>query len=348
MAYETESIAVADESKATTVSTIGFEESETVEKIDNTQIDTSNDETDKKETDESKSDAITDKIPRIHFTHNSVIGKMLIDDGYVATPITICATSSIELNKENIPEDDDAFGELISKIYHYIITCKHPAVIMSKETFEIEFSIFAKINFNRFKFFKHDDYVFAYVIDEKEIDNFYKVIDIYKMDNEATLRYIVGTAYACNTMHNIFMYNDEDEVLSVMGDRNSVKELIALIYDDPKTEYSGHNVSTDILSTMHVINLKSLISDMYATLDDLIELEDEDDDDDDTDDDTYDIPISTSSDDDETEEYSDDTSVENFPDTSPEDIGALMDDIESDDNDDDDSAEMIKSKIYHR
>jgi hypothetical protein len=221
---------------------------------------------------------------------------------------------------------------------------------MSKETFEIEFSIFAKINFNRFKFFKHDDYVFAYVIDEKEIDNFYKVIDIYKMDNEATLRYIVGTAYACNTMHNIFMYNDEDEVLSVMGDRNSVKELIALIYDDPKTEYSGHNVSTDILSTMHVINLKSLISDMYATLDDLIELEDEDEDDDDP----YDIPVSTSSDDDdeddddETEEYSDDTSVENFPDTSPEDIGALMDDIESDDNDDDDSAEMIKSKIYHR
>lgn len=308
---------------------------------------------------ESDVKMIFDNIPRICFAYNNIIGKMMIDDGYVTTPVSICHTSSIELNEDNIPKDSDAFATLLSKIFFFIISCKHPAVIMSENTFEIEFSMFSKLNFNKFIFFKNKGFVYAYVLDSDETDNFYSVAEIFNMDDDSVLRYVIGTAFASNTMHNIFMYNDEDEVESVMEARHSVKELIKLIDNDPDTEYAGHNSAGNVMTRMRVTDLQTFVSDVYGILEDLIETEDEEEDDDDEN--PYDISDCEDSNEDEeevnNEEY-DDIDINVFPDddnntSDTEDINSMMDDIESsDDNEEDDSGtntdKITLPKIYRR
>jgi hypothetical protein len=275
----------------------------------------------------------------------------------VTTPVSVCHTSSINLNEDNIPTDSDGFGALLSKIYYFIISCKHPAVIMSQETFEIEFSVFSKLNFNKFIFFKNNGFVYAYVLDAGEMDNFYSVIDIFKMEDNDILRYVVGAAYASNTMHNIFMYNDEDEVESVMEARHSVKELVKLIDDDTDTEYAGHNSSGDVISRMKVTDLQTFVSDVYSILEDLIESEDDDDDEN-----PYDIDDESDSDDDseedtelEDDDDDDDISINDFPDdtisTDISDINSMIDSIDSTSNTDikipyDD--EVVIPKIHRR
>lgn len=293
---------------------------------------------------------IVDNIPRISFAYNPVIGKMLIDDGYVTTPVSITHTSSIELNQDNIPMDSDAFGTLLSRIYFFIISCKHPAVIMSEDVFNTEFTIFSKLDYNKFIFFKNKGFVYAYVLDEGESDNFYSVIKIFNMDDDSILRYVIGAAFASNTMHNIFMYNDEDEVESVMDDRHSIKELIKLIEDDPGTEYAGHNSGGDVESRMRVTDLQTFISDVYSTLEDLIEYDDEDDDDD-----TYNIPNSDcdDSEDDDEDDDDDNIDVNNFPDiddqtSDTDEINNLLDSIESSDEDEIINNDVINLPKIHR
>ena len=298
-----------------------------------------------------------DNVPRLRFKYNNVVGKMIIDDGYVATPISIIGASAIELDEDNIPTGKDAFGHLLSRIYFYIISCKHPSVIMNKETFEREFSIFSKIDFSKFIFFKNNDFVYAYVLDANASEEFYSVIDIYEMSDKDILRYVVGTAYTCNTIHNIFMHNDEDEVDSVMNDRNAVKELINLIEKDPETEYAGHNVSRDTMSSMKVTDLQKFVPDVYAELDDLIVSDDDDDEEyDEDDDDAYDIKKGGDSED--TDDDDDSYSVEDFPDdeNKDSDIGSMIDDIDVSDNDEDDDDNepeysdysTMKIPVHHR
>lgn len=288
-----------------------------------------------------KAKTIVDNIPRISFAYNHIIGKMLIDDGYVTTPITVCHASSLKLDKDNIPDDSDALNSLISKIFFYIISCKHPAVIMSEETFKNEFSIFSKINLNRFIFFRNKGFVYAYVIDKGESDKFYSVKDIFNMDDYTLISYIVGSAYTCNTVHNIFMHEDEDEVESVMEARHSVKELIELIEKDPDTEYAGHNMSRDTLVSMRVTNLEKFLPDMYTILDDLL-LADNEDDDEEDDENEYDIEDEegTSDEYEDYDENNDGTSVDDFPD-----IDNVMNEMES--NDKTESSQFV-TKFHYR
>lgn len=278
------------------------------------------------ENDESKIEAPIDIIPRIRFRYNHSIGKMFVDDGWVATPISVCHSKTIELDEDMIPDGGDAYASLLSKIFFFIITTKHPSVIMSEESFNIKFGVFSKINFSRFIFFKNAGFVYVYVVEPEEIVNFYSVSEVFNMDNTELLRYCVATAYACNTVHNSFMYYDEDEVDSVMEDRHAIKELMDLIDTDEKTEYAGHNVSGDVISRMQVKDLLSFVSDTHNTLDELLD-EIEDDDDDEDDDDIDDTDEDDDNDDESDDSYDeDDVNVNDFPDI--DDLTTGTDDID--------------------
>ena len=271
----------------------------------------------------------TSIIPRVHFHYEPIVGKMLIDDGLVSTPVSICHTSSLNINSDMIPDDDDNLGQLVSKIFYFIITCKHPAVIMSENTFEIEFSMYSKINTNKFIFFKNDGFVYAYVLDEDAAENFYSVADLFNMDDADILRYIIGTAFAANTMHNIFMYNDSDEVESVMEARHAVKDLIELVEKDSNTEYAGHNASGSVLTRMGVTDLQSFVTEVRELLEDF--LVDNNDDDDEEDDEVED---DETDDDDFDSDDSDDVDIMDYPDIDKDenidDIDKMLENIDSD------------------
>lgn len=272
---------------------------------------------------ESTMEALMDNVARIRFRYDSITGKMFIEDGLVSTPVSVACSSSIELNSDMIPDDVDSFGQMLSKIFYYIITCKHPAVIISEDAFNIEFSMYAELNFNKYVFFKNNGYVYLYVIDEGESSNFYSVADIFKMTDEDLLRYVVCAAYAANTVHNSFMHDDEDEVESVMDARHCIKELITLIEEDPETKYAGHQASGDVMTRMKVNDLQSLVADVRCILDNLLHVDDEDDEDeDDVDDTDDDCDI-------------DDIDVNDFPDvdfmTGTNDIDDMLESIESTD-----------------
>lgn len=277
-----------------------------------------------------------DALPRIHFNYNNIIGKMIIEDGLVSTPVSVCFTSSIELDEDMIPDDADEFSHILSKIFYFIITCKHPAVIMSEDTFEIEFSLYSKINFNKFIFFKNNGFIYAYILDDGEIDNFYEVENIFDMDEKELLRYVIGAAYASNTIHNIFMHDDGDEVDSVMDARHNVKALLNLIDNDPNTEYAGHNATSDVMNRMKVNDLQAFLVDVRTLLDNLIVSDEEEDDDDDEDDDIDDSE--TDVDDTDDEDSIDNVDINDYPDididsismtTNTDDIDQMLEEIES-------------------
>ena len=271
-------------------------------------------------------------IAKVHFGYEPVTSRLLIDDGLISTPVSVICTTSIGLKEEHIPDDSDVYAKLLSKLFYYIIACKHPAVIMSIETFELEFSLFSRINFNKFVFFKNEGLVYAYVIDENEVDNFYAPTNIFKMDNNAILSYVIGVASAASSLHNAFMYDDEDEVDSVMNARNDVKGLIAMIEQDSKTEYAGHNASGDVLSRMQVTDLVTFIDEVRVEMDELTDVYDDevdiddidDDDDDDIDDEESDDEDETEDDDDasddDNDDDDDDIDVTDYPDIDSSDI----------------------------
>ena len=284
----------------------------------------------------NKTKSVNDNIARINFEYNSIIGRLMIDDGYIATPVSVIQTSSIQIDNSQIPEDSDELTGIFSKIFYYIISCKHPAVIMSEDTFEIEFSMFSKINFNKFIFFKNNGFVYAYVLDENVIDTFYEVASIFNLDNTELLSYVIGTAYAAHNIHNKFMYNDEDEVESVMDDRHSIKDLIKLIEEDPETDYAGHHSSGDVLSRMKVTDLQSFVSDVYNMMENLIEYEDSE----------VEEDCNESDDCDEWDVEDDDVDPNDFPDSFSEDsfsgeispeINQLIDEVIDELDDEDDS-----------
>lgn len=279
------------------------------------------------EADSSIADKDVEGIRPIYFMYEPIVGKMIIDDGLVPTAISVCHASSINLNDENIPDDSDAVAQLISKLFYYIITCKHPAVIMSEETFEIEFSLFEKINSNKFVMFKNNGFVYIYIMDEYQINNFYSVTDIFNMDDRDTLRFMLVAAFAAKSPHNIFMYDDEDEVDSVMDARHDVKYLLKLIDNDPDTKYAGHNACGDTLSRMKVTDLQTFIQDIYDTIESLIDFDSDEDDEDDGYDDS-----------DESDEFEDDDDIDvtDYPDidmtTDTDDIDQMLENIESTDD----------------
>jgi hypothetical protein len=161
------------------------------------------------------------------------------------------------------------------------------------------------------------------------------------MDSSDILRYAVSAAYAANTIHNIFMYDDEDEVKSVMDARHSVKDLLKLIENDSATEYAGHNASGDVMNRMKVIDLQKFVNDTRCMLDNLIDV-DEDDDDEDYEDEEYTDTDDEIEEDDSEEVYDededdseddDDVDVNDFPDiedmtTGTDDIDKIMEDVE--------------------
>ena len=122
------------------------------------------------------------------------------------------------------------------------------------------------------------------------------------------------------------MYNDEDEVESVMEERHDIKRLMKMIENDPSTVYAGHNASGDAMSRMKVTDLKAFIADVQESieaLNDYSEISDDFDDDDDVDDD-------------DSEEFDDDDDIDvtDYPDiedshTNTDDIDQMFDELES-------------------
>lgn len=264
-----------------------------------------------------------ERIAPIYFTYEPIVGKVIIDDGLVPTAVSVYHSTSIQLQEENIPDDSDTVAQLISKLFYYIITCKHPAVIMSEETFELEFSLLEKINVNKFVLFKNNGFVYVYVMDEEEINNFYSVTEIFNMDDNDLLRFMISTAIASKSPHNAFLYNDEDEVDSVMEARHDVKYLMNMIYSDSDTRYTGHYASNDILNRMGVTDLQTFTQDVYDLIENLTVTMNDEDNDPDTD-------IEEDFDDE------DDIDVTDYPDiemtTDTDDIDQMFEELESADD----------------
>lgn len=286
-----------------------FEEAEEYEddEDDNDDID---DESEEESVDvythDSKSVDSVSVLNKVKFSYNPVVDKMNISDGYTTTSVSVHQTKLIDIDNDSIPEDGDALSAIISKLFFYIISCKYPSVIMTEETFEMEFSLYSSIDTNRFVFFKYDGYVFLYIVDAEEVNNFYDIVDKFNMeeDIERLLQYIIGSAIAVDNIHNKFMYLDEEEILAVMSDRHEVKEFIKLVESDSNTKYAGHNVSGDVLSRMGVTDLRSLVNEANNIINEFTDECDDDTDEYDEDDDVEEYD----------EEDDDDVDVSDFPD----------------------------------
>ena len=279
-------------------------------------------------------------IPMIHCRYNNMTGRIIIDDEAIATPVSLICTSTIEIDKEMIPTDPDEYSTIINSIFYYIISCKHPSAILSEDAFEIKFGIFKYINSNRVIFFRQNGFVYVYILDEDMRDTFFDIADVVNMDEDRFIRYVVGAAYAANTMHNTFMHDDEDEVESVMEERHNINDIIEYIESNFEVDHVGHDNSGDVFTRLHVMNIDTFVPAIRTKLDDLLMADDDEDDEEETEDDgsSYDYSRVDHSAIEELEEFDDydddDIDVDDYPDnedlaTNTDNIDQMMENIES-------------------
>ena len=276
-------------------------------------------------------------IPQIHCYYNNMTGRCIIDDEAIQTTISPVYTTAIGIDESFIPDSEEEFKTLTSGLFYYIMTRKHPSVIISEEAFKIHFRIYNSINSNRIYFFRHNGLVYIYILDEEMHDNFYKIFDIINMSKEDTIRYFIGATIASDNMNNIFMAHDEDEVSSVMEERHNIKDLLMFIEQEFETEYSGHDSSSDdIIDRLRVFNFDTFESKIRSHIEEFISYDEDNEDEDDGDIDNYDdYDIDDEKDEDVSyiEEDDDEINVDDFPDidelkTNTDDIDQRMEDDE--------------------
>ena len=257
-------------------------------------------------------------IPQIHCRYDDITRRVIIDDDAIQTNISLVYSTAIDIKEELIPDDMDEFSTLVSRIFFYIITCKHPSVIVTENAFAIEFGKFKEINSDRILFFRHNGLVYIYILDEYMRDNFYSITDIAMMDKSEFIKYLIGASFISNNMNNKFMSNDEDEVDVIMDERHDIKNAIKYIEQNFDVVYMNNDTSNcgDPFNRLKVFNYEKFVTGVRYTIDDFAIEDEEDDDDEEIEYDDYNYEMVNENDDvdvDEVDEEADDVDINDFP-----------------------------------
>jgi hypothetical protein len=190
------------------------------------------------------------------------VGHITINDGIAPTTVSLEYISKGEV----VPNlDADQAGEICVELMNYITSLKHPtAIYKTDEFYNEEIWKFASVkngtyNTSKFIFFEDDEYVFAYVIDTKSIEEFQQIIN--SQYPEKILDVYINMAYAAGQLNQAFFAGDSKYVYNCYHNEefNKQKEFHRLFIEDESTVIcdEGNSTNDDCVETYDLPELQA-------------------------------------------------------------------------------------------
>jgi hypothetical protein len=214
----------------------------------------------------------------IHVDINRRLNRLTIDDGVSPTTLSIDYINLIEISGDY---DDSDAAQIISLLYYYIISCKHPFAVISNIEFESKFKKYKSFNENKFIFIAIDGGQCLYYIEEEDVRKLTTLPDIYHMNTESTLQFYTALAYNAGATHNIFFIDDDEYISrykSYLESIRSVDDYIKLMDNDKDTVFHD-NIPGEVTFYAECLDATYLQKNAREQLMELIGDIDDDDDD---------------------------------------------------------------------
>ena len=271
--------------------------------------------------DDSEDDELSDQVTtpvsintsnQIKFRFIEDLNRLVIDDGLAPTSISIDYVHSTAI--KDMEYDDDYTGNTVSLLYYYILSTKHPYMILTKEEFVNIFRNVASYNTQNISLMEiNEKYVAVYLVDKDTNEVLLdKIPEIYEFNNKEMLQYMLTIAINSGSIHNAFFYDQETYIEKFIDYTKSYTNLDDLnnsgikFFDD--SEDISERTYETLVEDLIILDFESLRDEAMAIIEDITDesddeiINEEDDDEESIEEENEDFDDLLNSDDDEEEE----------------------------------------------
>ena len=298
------------------------DESETFdESVDDFDNDEESENVESYDVDDSEDDELSDQVTtpvsintsnQIKFRFIEDLNRLVIDDGLAPTSLSIDYVHSTAI--KDMEYDDDYTGNTVSLLYYYILSTKHPYMILTKEEFVNIFRNVASYNTQNISLMEiNDKYVAVYLVDKDNKEVLLdKIPEIYEFNNKEMLQYMLTIAINSGSIHNTFFYDQETYIEKFIDYTKSYTNLDDLnnsgikFFDD--SEDISERTYETLVDYLVVLDFESLRDEAMAIIEDITDesddeiINEEDDDEESIEEENEDFDDLLNSDDDEEDE----------------------------------------------
>ena len=246
--------------------------------------------------DDSEDDELSDQVTtpvsintsnQIKFRFIEDLNRLVIDDGLAPTSISIDYVHSTAI--KDMEYDDDYTGETVSLLYYFILSTKHPYMILTKEEFVNIFRNVASYNTQNISLMEiNDKYVAVYLVDKDSKEVLLdKIPEIYEFNNKEMLQYMLTIAINSGSIHNTFFYDQETYIEKFIDYTKSYTNLddLTLLLNNSDTKFfdDSEDISERTYETLTedltVLDFESLREETVSVFEDTIDLSNDESDD---------------------------------------------------------------------
>ena len=238
--------------------------------------------------DDSEDDELSDQVTtpvsintsnQIKFRFIEDLNRLVIDDGLAPTSISIDYVHSTAI--KDMEYDDDYTGNTVSLLYYYILSTKHPYMILTKEEFVNIFRNVASYNTQNISLMEiNDKYVAVYLVDKDTNEVLLdKIPEIYEFNNKEMLQYMLTIAINSGSIHNTFFYDQETYIEKFIDYTKSYTNLDDLnnsgikFFDD--SEDISERTYATLVDYLVVLDFESLRDEAMAIIEDITDESDD-------------------------------------------------------------------------
>ena len=238
--------------------------------------------------DDSEDDELTDQVTtpvsintsnQIKFRFIEDLNRLVIDDGLAPTSISIDYVHSTAI--KDMEYDDDYTGNTVSLLYYYILSTKHPYMILTKEEFVNIFRNVASYNTQNISLMEiNDKYVAVYLVDKETHEVLLdKIPEIYEFNNKEMLQYMLTIAINSGSIHNAFFYDQETYIEKFIDYTKSYTNLDDLnnsgikFFDD--SEDISERTYETLVEDLIILDFESLRDEAMAIIEDITDESDD-------------------------------------------------------------------------
>ena len=265
------------------------DESETFdESVDDFDNDEESENVESYDEDDSEDDELSDQVTtpvsintsnQIKFRFIEDLNRLVIDDGLAPTSISIDYVHSTAI--KDMEYDDDYTGNTVALLYYYILSTKHPYMILTKEEFVNIFRNVASYNTQNISLMEiNEKYVAVYLVDKETHEVLLdKIPEIYEFNNKEMLQYMITIAVKSGAIHESFFYDQETYIEKFIDYTKSYTNLDDLnnsgikFFDD--SEDISERTYETLVEDLIILDFESLRDEAMAIIEDITDESDD-------------------------------------------------------------------------
>lgn len=262
------------------------------ELVDDFDNDEESEEVESYDVDDSEDDELSDQVitpvsinttNQIKFRFIEDLNRLVIDDGLAPTSISIDYVHSTAI--KDMKYDNDYTGETVSLLYYYILSTKHPYMILTKDEFIDIFKNVAEYDTRHITLMEiNEKYVAVYLVDKETHEVLLdKIPEIYEFNNKEMLQYMLTIAFNSGSIHNTFFYDQETYIEKMIDHIQTYTNLddLTLLLNTSDTKFfdNSEDISTrtyeTLIEDLTVLDFESLREEAISVIEDITDESDD-------------------------------------------------------------------------